>query len=815
VPNLVHNLDLQVIGPTGSPTVYRPFVMPFVGTWTKASMSLPAATGKNNTDNVEQVYIAAPTTPGNYTINVSVDGPVSGTQRFALVATGFGAPRNPAPVVSLLKPANGLVVPPGTPVDLSATATDLNLDRTPGTVVNVRFYANGAAITPPLTAAPYEAAWTPPDLGTYEITARAVDAEGAEGVSAPAQVNVRYSLPGEVAPDFVPPLADDHVQALAADETGRIYIGGKFGFLSNGRSPASSIEASRLARLAADGTVDASFAAVAGVNGTVRALQYNRQQKALYVAGDFDVAGSALRTAVVRLKIGQDGIPDGTVDTAFDAGIARHPGAANPPYVGTVHVQDDGKVILGGSFDIVRGAPRANLVRLNADGTLDNTFVAEANGAVHSVAVQVDGKILIGGEFTQLNNSVLCSRIARLNPDGTVDDTFQTGSGVFSGFNGPVHSVAVNLAGEIYVGGSFSRYRFHNFYNNLAKLLPDGSIDGEFNFAPGLTGAVEDIHLRSSGEILLAGSFTEVGNERLPLAPTPAGRVTQLRPDGTLDTLFNPPGPPGSLPPPAGADDVVHDSIVLSNGDVLLAGGFRTFNGIERHRLVVVSSYDRLAPPALTSRTFRVVNAGESLDHFFEASGQGPHSFNWTGDPLPLGLRFDPATGRLHGVPLEAGTFRYKVSATSPGGTGAGSDFVLTVNPSDVSYAEWQRAWFGDPSQPAALPGTVNNAAGLSNLEVYALTGGDPHALPSEYPLIVPYRDGQMACLSVRHFPLANYGGASNVRFDVLQASHADGTWQEGGVSLVGETADQILFKSNTPLSEERNQFFRLRLIVP
>jgi len=533
------------------------------------------------------------------------------------------------------------------------------------------------------------------------------------------------------------------------------------------------------------------------------------------VAGDFDAAHSVARTALVRLNVGQAGIADGTVDTAFDAGIARHPGAANPPYVGAVHVQDDGKIILGGSFDLVGGTPRANLVRLNADGTVDNTFVAEANGAVHSVAQQVDGKILIGGEFTQLNNSILCSRIARLHSDGTVDTSFDTGSGVFSGFNGPVRSVAVNLAGDIYVGGSFSRYKFHNFYNNLAKLRPDGAIDGEFNFAPGLNGEVQDIHLRSSGEILLAGSFTSIGNEELPLAATPAGRVAQMRSDGTLDTMFNPSGLPGS-PPPSGADDVVLDSIVLANGDVLLAGGFRSFNGIPRDRLVVVASYDRLAPPVLTSRSFRVVKAGDLQDLSFSASGLGPHTFAMDGDPLPPGMRFHSDTGRLEGVPLQAGTYNMRITASSSAGVGATTDFVLTVEASDVTYSEWARAWFSDLSQPGAAPSAVNNPEGLSNLEVYAMTGGDPTGVPQDPPLLMPYVKDGSPCLAVRRFPLANHGGASNTGFTVLRSADGAATWQEWPVLELPETtADRLHLLSNTPLSSEQNQLFRLRITIP
>ncbi|MCF7837803.1 MAG: choice-of-anchor D domain-containing protein [Candidatus Marinimicrobia bacterium] len=86
-PALVHNLDLVVTGPGSQ--VFRPYIMPFVGTWTAGSMAQAATTGKNNVDNVEQVHIAAPPAAGTYTATVTLDGSLTrSAQAFALVITG-------------------------------------------------------------------------------------------------------------------------------------------------------------------------------------------------------------------------------------------------------------------------------------------------------------------------------------------------------------------------------------------------------------------------------------------------------------------------------------------------------------------------------------------------------------------------------------------------------------------------------------------------------------------------------------------------------------------------------------------------------
>jgi len=85
-PVLVHDLDLTITGPGGQ--VFQPFVMPFVGTWTVASMSEAATTGRNDRDNVEQVHIESPPAAGTYTATVTVTGELTRPQPFALVVTG-------------------------------------------------------------------------------------------------------------------------------------------------------------------------------------------------------------------------------------------------------------------------------------------------------------------------------------------------------------------------------------------------------------------------------------------------------------------------------------------------------------------------------------------------------------------------------------------------------------------------------------------------------------------------------------------------------------------------------------------------------
>jgi len=122
-PALVNNLNLKIIAPNGNE--YFPFVMPFVGTWTVASMSLNATTGINNTDNVEQVLIQTPGQTGNWQAVVSYTGTLTNNlQNFSLVMSGVSSGIVPLAVTNIT-PNTGTV---GSTVTADITGTKLSTD---------------------------------------------------------------------------------------------------------------------------------------------------------------------------------------------------------------------------------------------------------------------------------------------------------------------------------------------------------------------------------------------------------------------------------------------------------------------------------------------------------------------------------------------------------------------------------------------------------------------------------------------------------------------------------------------------------------
>ena len=85
--------------------------------------------------------------------------------------------------------------------------------------------------------------------------------------------------------------------------------------------------------------------------------------------------------------------------------------------------------------------------------------------------LQLDGKIIVGGGFTSYNG-VSTNYIIRLNPDGSIDNTFLFGTG----FNLPStdslgDKCGIQTNGNIIIIGNFTRYN-GRLYNRIIRLIP-------------------------------------------------------------------------------------------------------------------------------------------------------------------------------------------------------------------------------------------------------------------------------------------------------------------------------------------------------
>lgn len=376
-----------------------------------------------------------------------------------------------------------------------------------------------------------------PDGVTLNTSTGTISADGVAGVATDA-------LDTSFNPGAGP---DGAILAIAAQSNGKTISAGAFDTYDGTSRKA-------IVRLNADGTLDTSFnpggAGVVGAyswSGDIYAIAVQSDDKILIV-GEFATYNGTSRSNVARLNA------DGTLDTSFNPGT----GTGTTDTVRSVAVLSNGKILIGGDFATYNGTSRNLIARLNADGTLDTSFLGNGvNGTVYAIVEQSNGKILIGGGFDTYDGT---SRnfIARLNADGTLDTSFNPG-------NGPsdrVLVIAVQPDGKILVGGRFTTYDGTS-RNNITRLNANGSLDMSFDPGTGadnvnfmVGGTVHTIVVQSDGDILIGGAFASYNG-------TARNRIARLNAEGVLDPSFN---------PNAGPDQTVVSIVVQSDGKVIVAG---------------------------------------------------------------------------------------------------------------------------------------------------------------------------------------------------------------------------------------------------
>ena len=183
-------------------------------------------------------------------------------------------------------------------------------------------------------------------------------------------------------------------------------------------------------------------------------------------------------------------------------------------------LQPDGKIVVAGDFTHLGGAERNRIGRLNSDGSLDATFDPNLNNSVYTLALQADGKILLGGTFTTIGlDETDCKRIGRLNADGTLDTSFAVPGGV----NMSVRSIAIQADGKIIIGGAFTKIGDLN-KPFIVRLNSDGSLDTDYDTAPGANDTIHSLVLQPDGKTVVGGNFTLLtGDLRCRLGRLSAG----------------------------------------------------------------------------------------------------------------------------------------------------------------------------------------------------------------------------------------------------------------------------------------------------
>lgn len=254
---------------------------------------------------------------------------------------------------------------------------------------------------------------------------------------------------------------DDVVLALAIapDASGDLYAGGRFTSLNG--SPAG-----RIVRLLPGGAVEPAFATGTGFDGEVtRILAATDGSGDIFVCGEFANYNGSAANRLVRLNA------DGSVDTGFAVGAGFNAAARSL----SIAADGSGDLYVGGAFTTYQGGAANRIVRLNADGTVDAGFAAGAgfSSTVNAVAAALDGSgdVYVGGDFAQYQGAP-ARNLVRLNADGSVDAAFAVGAGC----NDQVRAIVPLADGRVLAGGRFTACR-STTVDFLARLRADGTVE--------------------------------------------------------------------------------------------------------------------------------------------------------------------------------------------------------------------------------------------------------------------------------------------------------------------------------------------------
>ncbi|MCY7375081.1 MAG: FG-GAP-like repeat-containing protein [Pyrinomonadaceae bacterium] len=340
---------------------------------------------------------------------------------------------------------------------------------------------------------------------------------GGEFISSSVLNIIRLNADGSRDTTFTPPInvSPNRVNDLVVRADDKILVGGGFQYFPVG----GGSRRVHFARLNANGTNDDTFIP-AMTTVPVQDIEVQPDGKIVGVA-----TGGGDTVFLRRFNA------DGSDDAAFTAAITT-PGG-NGQSLFTVKVQANGKILIGGSFTFVNNTAKVNLARLNADGSLDETFNTTSNGAIYDIEIGIDGKILVAGSFQQFNGSPRRA-IVRLEDNGTLDGGFNftetdrvfRATDILPLPDGNIIALLVK-SNALYTGAG------------VVRLTSNGTVDTSFSILLGsapagdATGSVSEIVQQTDGKILVAGSFGAIGN-------FDRARFARFNADGTADTTFNP-----------------------------------------------------------------------------------------------------------------------------------------------------------------------------------------------------------------------------------------------------------------------------------
>ncbi len=644
---------------------------------------------------------------------------------------------------------------------------------------------------------------------------------GVIGNSPVATVNIASA--GANDPGFTSDFVDNTLLQTLVQPDGKVLVAGWLTSMQD--SGFVDYTRNGFGRLNANGTVDTGFGNGSGVDSVAAASPVPVYAMALQpdgrvlIGGNFAKVHGVARNSIARLN------SDGSLDTSFDPGVGPN------DTVSTIQIQPDGRILIGGAFTSVAGTARVYIARLNADGTLDTSFVGPSFGGtggwqVYALALQPDGKILVGGTFYfsggPFAGSKFRSGMIRVTSSGGVDTSFDTGDGAHLTGNTSnlsiVRSISLQRDGSVVMGGDFTGFGGAT-HNHLARVSSTGAVDSTFN--PSADDTVYTTLLQGDGKVLAGGGFGHLNSA----VRNSFGRING---DGSLDTIF------GSG---TGSTRYVYDFAMQADGKVILCGDYATIQGVAN--VTVARLFTGLPGlPGSVQFSAPTYTGGEGSSLSVTATRQGGSygavSINYgTQAGTAASTRYTPVSGTLSWADGDAASKTFTVplvndgiiepdqtfslnlgipvGAVIPGSPGTAT---VTVTTSTPPYVQWQNSKFSpsdllDPSISGDLADPDHD--GIPNLLEYAF-GFDPkiaNSTPYQTVAIQSVNGTNYLTLSFRYVPTAT-DLTYNPQCGPSMTSWSSALMQVGSPVTNGDGTQTLTYRDNVPTSQAAQRFMRL-----
>ncbi|MCA5005911.1 DUF5008 domain-containing protein [Sphingobacterium bovistauri] len=262
------------------------------------------------------------------------------------------------------------------------------------------------------------------------------------------------------------------------------------------------------------------------------------------------------------------------------------------------------KILVGNQVFYGPRVPIEGKVKVDTDFSTGEGF----NGPINQL-LQVGGNYFVVGGFSNYKTESIADKVFRNgihainNTGNTIDSKFGRGT------QGSIYSIAQLSDGKFLIGGSFSTFDKKQT-NGMTRLQSNGALDTTIvdvlnsdiskpergkdtvSIFPGnIFGSVYGIYPSTDEKtMLIVGNFNYYGKPNYKVSTyksqlytyTEVRNVARLKIDGSLDSTFQIKN--------TGVNGIISKSVRLSNGKIIIVGGFTKYNGMDVNNFLVLNA---------------------------------------------------------------------------------------------------------------------------------------------------------------------------------------------------------------------------------